>query len=68
MSYLQIHLKQIKNRKSQVRNKNSQQTKRRCKEIPSGNFRTEKCHNQNRKLCPVFNNRMKGTKGKKKNQ
>ena len=64
MSYLQTHLKQVKNRKSQVRNKNSQQTNRRCKENPSGNCETEKCRNQNKKLCHVFNNRMNGTKEK----
>lgn len=68
MSYLQTHLKQVKNRKSQVRNKNPQQTNRRCKENPSGNFETEKCGNQNRKLCHVFSNRMKGTKGKNNNK
>ena len=60
MSYLQTHLKQVKNRKSQIRNKNSQQTNRICKENPSGNFETEKCRNQKKKLCHVFNNRMKG--------
>lgn len=60
-------MKQIKNRKSQVRNKNSQQTNRRCKEIPSGNLELKNAITkiENFAMCSIIE--WKGQR-KKKNQ